>query len=89
MKNKENINVEEVVTRLIVEIIDYDILKDNEIEVLPKSKLKDLGMDSLDQIQLLLKIEQYFNIHINNEDEFYNCITVTDCCEYIKKEKEK
>lgn len=81
---KNNINIEGVVTRFIVEIIDCDIFKDDDIEVLPKSKLKDLGMDSLDRVELLLKVEEYFNIHIDNEDQFYNCVTVIDCCQYIK-----
>ena len=48
------------------------------------SFLEDLGADSLDSIELIMKLEEEFNIEISDEDaEHFN--TVKNVIDYINK----
>ena len=49
---------------------------------------EDLGMDSLDSVELLMAIEKKFNISIQNEAA-RNAKTITDLCNCIQQELEK
>lgn len=56
---------------------EKEILNDN-------SFLEDLGADSLDLIELIMKLEEEFNIEILDEDaEYFN--TVKNVIDYINK----
>ena len=69
--------IEAIVIRLIYEDA---YLKDVKLT----TKIEDLGFDSIDEISLLMKIEEYFNISLD-ETEFYDGIeTVQDLCDKIK-----
>ncbi len=65
-------------------------LKINESEVNSESKFRDdLGMDSLDLVELIMEFEEEFNIEIT--DNYQEIITVKDAVivieEHIKKKR--
>jgi len=47
----------------------------------------DLRVDSLDAVQLIMAVEEAFDITIedNDEDEFYNCTTFKDAVDVLTK----
>lgn len=65
---------------IIVEVLNVD-----ETEVTMESTfIDDLGADSLDVFQIIMGIEEEFNIEIPNE-EAEKIVTVGDAVEQIKK----
>ena len=65
---------------IIVEVLNVD-----ETEVTMESKfIDDLGADSLDVFQIIMGIEEEFDIEIPNE-EAEKIVTVGDAVEQIKK----
>lgn len=65
---------------IIVEVLNVD-----EIEVTMESTfIDDLGADSLDVFQIIMGIEEEFDIEIPNE-EAEKIVTVGDAVEQIKK----
>ena len=64
---------------IISEVIGID-----ESEITPESKfIDDLGADSLDIFQIIMGIEEEFNIEIENEDA-EGILTVADAMDKIK-----
>jgi acyl carrier protein len=56
----------------------------NENEVTPEAKfVDDLGADSLDLVELVMALEEEYNIEISDEDA-EKILTVGDAMEYIK-----
>lgn len=71
-------DIEETVKRIVVEKLDC-----KEDEVTREAKfIEDLGADSLDLTELLMALEEEFNIDI--DDEANAIETVGDAVEYIK-----
>jgi acyl carrier protein len=71
--------VEERVKRIIVEQLGVE-----EDEVLPAAKfIEDLGADSLDTVELVMAIEEDFDIEIPDEDA-EKITTVGEAIQYIK-----
>jgi acyl carrier protein len=71
--------VEERVKRIIVEQLGAE-----EDEVLPGAKfIEDLGADSLDTVELVMAIEEEFDIEIPDEDA-EKITTVGEAIQYIK-----
>ena len=71
--------VEERVKRIIVEQLGVE-----EDEVLPGAKfIEDLGADSLDTVELVMAIEEEFDIEIPDEDA-EKITTVGEAIQYIK-----
>lgn len=73
-------DVEEKVIKMICEQLDVP-----EEDVVPKASfVDDLGADSLDQVELIMAMEEEFDISIPDEDA-ENIGTVQDAIDYIKK----
>lgn len=72
-------SVEDKITKIISEKLDVDIS-----EVVPKASLvDDLGADSLDLVELVMTMEEEFDIEISDE-EAEKLITVQNAIDYIK-----
>lgn len=80
MNDKE---VEKKVRMIIAEKLKID---PREIS-LEKNLTKDLGADSLDAVELLMSLEENFEIEEIPEQEAEKIQTVNDIIEYIKKVK--
>lgn len=79
MDDKE---LEEKVKQIIVEQLNVD-----PSEVTPqKSFVNDLGADSLDTVELVMKLEEDFGIEVPDEDAS-KLQTVGQAIEYIKNKK--
>jgi acyl carrier protein len=73
-------NVEEKVKEIICEQLNV-----SEEDVVPgASFVDDLGADSLDQVELIMAMEEEFDVSIPDEDA-EKIGTVKDAIEYIKK----
>ena len=73
-------NVEEGVRRIIVEQLAV-----NDSEVKPQASfVDDRGADSLDIVELVMALEEEFNIEISDEDA-EKIKTVTDAVKYIQE----
>lgn len=70
--------VEETVKRIVVERLS----KEPSEVTLEARFVDDLGADSLDQTELLMALEEEFNVDI--DDEANSLETVSDAVEYIK-----
>ena len=72
-------SVEKRVKEIIVEQLGV-----NESEVTPAAKfVDDLGADSLDLVELVMALEEEYNIEISDE-EAEKILTVGDAIEYIQ-----
>jgi acyl carrier protein len=73
-------DVLEKIKKIICEQLDVK----EEAVVLTASFVDDLGADSLDQVELIMAMEEEFNISIPDEDA-EKIVTVQDAVNYIKK----
>ena len=63
-----------------------DILQVDEKAVTIETSLTDLGADSLDTVELLMEIEDHFEIEIPNEDA-EKLVTIENAVDYIAEQK--
>jgi acyl carrier protein len=76
-------STEERVKKIIVEELGV-----NEDQVKPEAKfIDDLGADSLDNVELIMRFEEEFSIEISDE-EAEKIATVGDAVSYISKHTE-
>ena len=77
-------SVEEKVRKIICEQLDVP-----EEDVVPEASfVDDLGADSLDQVELIMAIEEEFDLSIPDEDA-EKIATVQDAIDYIKNGMKK
>ena len=73
-------DIEERVKRIICEQLDVE-----EKDVVPTASfVDDLGADSLDQVELIMAMEEEFDVSISDEDA-EKISTVQDAITYVKK----
>ena len=73
-------SVEERIKKIICEQLEV-----NEKDVVPAASfVDDLGADSLDQVELIMAMEEEFDISISDE-EAEKIVTVRDAVEYVEK----
>ena len=59
----------------------------NEEDVVPEASfVDDLGADSLDQVELIMAMEEEFDVSISDE-EAEKIVLVRDVIEYVEKDK--
>jgi len=74
--------IEEQVKKIIVEQLNV-----TEEECVPEAKfIDDLGADSLDLVELIMAMEDYFELEIS-DDELANISKIQDVVDYIKARK--
>jgi len=74
----------ERVKKIIIEQLDVA-----EEDVVPTASfVDDLGADSLDQVELIMAMEEEFNVSISDEDA-EKIATVQDAIDYIQKALER
>jgi len=74
-------SVEDKVKKIIAEKLSVDIE-----EVIPDASfVDDLGADSLDLVELIMSMEEEFDIEISDEDA-ENLVSFKDVIEYINKQ---
>jgi len=67
-----------------IKVIIYDQLNVQGKDVIPEASFADdLGADSLDQVELIMAIEEKFNVSISDKD-VKNITTVQNVIDYIK-----
>jgi acyl carrier protein len=76
-------SVEEKIIKIICEQLD---VAEADV-VLEASFVDDLGADSLDQVELIMAMEEEFDISIPDEDA-EKIVTVQNAVDYIKNAKE-
>ena len=70
----------ERVKKIIIEQLDVA-----EEDVVPTASfVDDLGADSLDQVELIMAMEEEFNVSISDEDA-EKILTVQDAVDYVQK----
>jgi acyl carrier protein len=73
-------SIEERIKKIICEQLEVD-----EKDVVPEASfVDDLGADSLDQVELIMAMEEEFDISISDE-EAEKIVTVRDAIEYVEK----
>lgn len=76
---RDTVAVEEKVKQIIVEELGVE-----ESAVSPDAKfIEDLGADSLDTVELVMRLEEEFGLEIPDEDA-EKILTVRDAVQYIK-----
>jgi len=74
-------SVEDKVKKIIAEKLSVDIE-----EVIPEASfVDDLGADSLDLVELIMSMEEEFDIEISDEDA-ENLVCFKDVIEYVNKQ---
>ncbi len=75
-------SVEEKVKKIICEQLGV-----KEEDVVPEASfVDDLGADSLDQVELIMAMEEEFDVSISDE-EAEKIVLVRDVIEYVEKDK--
>lgn len=72
--------IETRVKKLLAEQLDISL-----DEIKPESTLKDLCADSLDTVEILLSLEETFEIDIDDETAETALKTVKDVIDYVEK----
>jgi len=80
----EGLSEEDISDRVIALLEEIDKIKDTKKEVTAKSHfINDLGLDSLDTVEVVMAIEEEFDIEIPDK-EFESIFTPADAINFIK-----
>jgi len=71
----------------VIDIIAEKISVDKAI-ITPQSTFATLGADSLDMVEVIMKLEEVFSIEIKDED-VEKMATINDLVEYVQKLRTK
>ena len=71
----------------IADIVRHHLAIDESIAITPESSLKEMKIDSLDVVEIIMKIEDAFEIEIPDE-KFKDFHNLGDIADYIKSVKE-
>lgn len=74
-------------TQKISELVAQELHMDQE-NLKTSVTFQDLGADSLDMVQLVMKMEEQFGIEINDEDA-EKFLTLADVIDYIHQRRSK
>ena len=70
----------------VIEILDEKLDKDAS-EITAESSIKeDLGADSLDMVEIVMEIEEEFDVEVEDSDTA-SIITVQDIVDYVTKKQ--
>lgn len=69
------------------ELLSKQVKKINLDSITPETKLEDLGLDSLDTAELLINIEQEFNLSEVSQEEMLEVKTIEDVKNLIEKKR--
>lgn len=71
----------------VIKLVDSSLASEFELDVerlQPEASFKDdLGLDSLDAVDMVVVLEQAFRFKIKKDDSFQNIRTVGDLHEYV------
>lgn len=83
---KEKTEEEKMVKARVIEIIADQLGRDASEITEQTSMSDDLGADSLDAVEVIMAIEEEYNLEIDDEDAM-NFKTVQDVIDYVEKNK--
>ena len=71
----------------IADVVRSHLALDESVEITPASSLKEMKIDSLDVVEIIMKIEDAFEIEIPDEklNEFHNLGDIADYIAHIKE----
>lgn len=58
-------------------------------EIQPDATLLDLGMDSLDAVELAFMVEEEFGLELLDDEEVEKLLTVRQIAEYVEKDRQR
>ncbi|KAL9233265.1 hypothetical protein vseg_008286 [Gypsophila vaccaria] len=67
----------------VISVVKSQLALNEETAVSGESKFSDLGADSLDTVEIVMKLEEHFGITVN-EDSAQTIITIDDAAELIE-----
>ena len=72
-------------TEILSELVSKDSIDIDSIT--PETELDELGLDSLDNAQLIISIEEAFNLPETTPEEMASIVTVKDVKDLIEKKR--
>ena len=76
--------IREEINRKVLEIISEQVAYEGDSPISEETTLEDLTMDSLDKVEVLMALEEEYNVNIPDEDA-EKCITVKDVVDVADK----
>ena len=71
----------------IADIVKSHLALDESVQITPETSLKDMKIDSLDVVEIIMKIEDAFEIE-NPDEKLKEFRNLVDIAEYVKSVKE-
>lgn len=71
----------------IADIVRSHLALDESVQLTPATSLKEMKIDSLDVVEIIMKIEDLFEIEIPDE-KLYEFRNLGDIADYVKSVKE-